>query len=769
VYHPGPADAQAARHIELVLRTVNAHVHVTRIGPDGSRSEVYTGPGDDALLGTSWRGDEDRVAAWDAAIHPADRERYDAAMRAAREGEAYNLEYRLVGVDAVERWVWESAHVRRDVDGTLWVDGIAVDVTDRHAAEQRTDDLRQGLRRIADGVEEALYTINLATGAIIPTNDRFRELFASERSLPGTLDALHETVHPDDRALVDSAAITLVSSEHWHATYRIVRPDGTIRFVRERILARRTCDREPVADAFATDITTEVTTRTAAQEADARLQRILATIDDVIFSGDLAPDGVLRADVAGPGFGRLLGGDVPDADDVLAPLRARILPDDQPLLARLEKDLAGRRDGECEIRVRGYDNTTRWLSVRARPRPVPASRQVDGVISDISDRRRASENLERASRVDTLTGVYSRHHFVDVAERAVFDAPDGQPTGIALLDIDRLKQLNDTYGHVAGDAVLVDVAETLRRSVRGHDTVARWGGDEFIILCPGAGDEQLGFVAERIRAAVADSRVIGERDGGVVTVSCGVASMAGPGAGLDALADAAERALSAAKRRGRNQVRVASNLRPVDMEAEVPDSLRLAEALALFASVREGVPELHCRQVSDLAGLVAQTLALAPPVVLRCRLAGYLHDIGKITIADAILAKRSELTSDERRLMQAHSLAGRQLLERVGVLADAAAAVGAHHERWDGTGYPEGLNGEQIPIEARIIAAVDAWSAMTEDRVYRHALNRHDATAELRAASGTHLDPRVVDALLRVISVQDARVAERLAASRRIA
>ena len=236
-----------------------------------------------------------------------------------------------------------------------------------------------------------------------------------------------------------------------------------------------------------------------------------------------------------------------------------------------------------------------------------------------------------------------------------------------------------------------------------------------------------------------------------VTSSAGGA-LAQPGLwSVEGLIDAADRALYSAKRRGRDQTRLFSELTVEDLVAEEPEAIRLAQALALSAGAREGIAETHCAQVADLAASIATAVGLPEAVVMRCRLAGWLHDLGKIAIPDAILTKPGPLDEAEWAVMRTHAEIGESILRRIAGLSDAAPAVRHHHERFDGSGYPDGLAGDEIPIEASIVACANTYSAITVDRVYRAARTPIEAIAELNACAGTQLDPVVVDAAISVL------------------
>jgi HD-GYP domain-containing protein (c-di-GMP phosphodiesterase class II) len=188
----------------------------------------------------------------------------------------------------------------------------------------------------------------------------------------------------------------------------------------------------------------------------------------------------------------------------------------------------------------------------------------------------------------------------------------------------------------------------------------------------------------------------------------------------------------------------------------------MARALAAAAGAREGVPKDHAGDVAALATSTAECLGLPADVVLRCRLGGWLHDVGKVAIPQRILEKPGPLDAAEWEVMCTHPLIGEEIVRGVAALREAAAAVRHHHERYAGDGYPDGLAGTAIPIEARIVAAADAFSAMTVDRVYSKARSPAGAAIELRRSAGAHLDPAVVEALLEVLGLgatEDARVA----------
>ncbi len=377
--------------------------------------------------------------------------------------------------------------------------------------------------------------------------------------------------------------------------------------------------------------------------------------------------------------------------------------------------------------------------------------------------RQALREEERRSRTDTLTGLANRRAMDEAIELEIARSRrENRPLGFLLVDIDRFKTVNDTFGHTAGDLALIEVARRLRSGVRGYDLVARWGGEEFAVLMPGIPDESsLGRAGDALRRAVSlgDPIDLGPDGSTKLRVSVGGAHARPGGATTQQLADEADTALYAAKRRGRDQCVIAGQLTPADRAAEAPDSVRVAMALARASCLREGVSDIHCLQVASLSEATARQLKLDEDLILRCRLGGWLHDVGKVAMPESVLAKPGPLDEAERLMIQAHPEIGAHIVGDSPGICDAAAAIRHHHERFDGSGYPGGLAGFDIPIEARIVAAADAFSAMTSDRVYRRQMTIEDALDELRNVAGSHLDPDVVDALIAALAARDAKSA----------
>jgi two-component system, cell cycle response regulator len=367
--------------------------------------------------------------------------------------------------------------------------------------------------------------------------------------------------------------------------------------------------------------------------------------------------------------------------------------------------------------------------------------------------------LVRAQRqvaiTDALTGLHTRRFFEEaICTETARAQRNGRTLGLLILDIDHFKRVNDSFGHNGGDRVLCEVAARLRNCVRPGDVVARYGGEEFAVLLPDAGEQDIVRIGERIRLGLA-SAPIAANDKRWISVSASIGAAALPihGRTPAELVLTADRALYAAKRSGRDRLLIGQVDSREQQELAVASRFTLTEyLLALAAEVDARVaPFEHGTAVGRWAAVVASELGLAPETGQRCALAGRLHDIGKITVPEAILAKPAPLSEAEWKLMKTHPDQGARLLRLDPGLADVARIVRQHHERHDGSGYPDGRAGPDITAEARIVSVCDAWAAMRVDRPYQAGRTVAAARAELLACAGTQFDPAVVDAFLAVL------------------
>jgi diguanylate cyclase (GGDEF)-like protein len=356
------------------------------------------------------------------------------------------------------------------------------------------------------------------------------------------------------------------------------------------------------------------------------------------------------------------------------------------------------------------------------------------------------ERLERAALTDNLTGLGNHRAFQEDLEAALLVPrhPDHNPLSLVLLDLDGLKETNDVLGHQAGDERIVALAQAMRETL-GAARLYRLGGDEFAAILDGEA------AWSALRLAQATRSLLATR--GDLSAAAGVAEAV---AGLDReqLHRRADVALIRAKRSQSQALVYAADLEPAALPAapitETEHLQMVTTALARAVDAKDSSTRSHCQTVSELCAIIGAGLGLEPGRIDRLRLAGLLHDVGKIGIADAILQKPEPLSADEFEVMMTHTTLGFSIVQGAG-LEEEATWILHHHERVDGMGYPDGLAGDKIPLESRIILCADAFEAMTSDRPYRQAGGEAEAIAELERHIDTQFDPLCVAALRRAL------------------
>ncbi len=346
----------------------------------------------------------------------------------------------------------------------------------------------------------------------------------------------------------------------------------------------------------------------------------------------------------------------------------------------------------------------------------------------------ARERLMEVSRTDPLTESLNRRGFEERLQAELDDAlRSGRSVALVLLDLDNFKAVNDLHGHIAGDELLCWVVGGMRQSVRAMDTVGRLGGDEFAVLAPGltqSGAEELG---ERIRG------VLSER----IAVTTGIACFPVDGLDPDELQRRADsdlydqkQGLAASFGAGRRE-------------------LSWAETLARAVDARMAVASEHSATVAHYAAGIAQRLGWGGADLAYLRVAAMLHDVGKVTLPDRILKKPGPLDDTEFEEVKSHPVIGAEFVNRVDGLSLIALWVKHSHEHFDGSGYPDGLTGDDIPLASRILLVADAFDAMTSDRPYRAAISHEQAFSELQSQAGRQFDPRCVAAFEQFLSGAD--------------
>lgn len=350
------------------------------------------------------------------------------------------------------------------------------------------------------------------------------------------------------------------------------------------------------------------------------------------------------------------------------------------------------------------------------------------LLSNARERWRTEERIRYLSFHDELTGLYNRRYLEEEMRR--LSTSRQLPLSVIMADLNGLKLVNDTYGHGTGDKMLQKAAEILAQSCRREDLVARWGGDEFVILLPRTSREETEDICGRISGRCRDSEV-----GDVpITMALGFSTRHDSGISPEEMLQEAEDHMYRHK-------------------LEQSRSTKSAALRALLTSLESKSFEtrIHSERMSRLAAAMGHGLGLPESEMRRLDLLVWLHDIGKIEIPGDILTKPGPLTSQEWEIVRKHPQVGYKITRATGEFAHVSEEILAHHEQWDGSGYPSGLVGKKIPLLSRILALVDAYEVMTVGRPYRKALGLHEAVSEIRRLSGEQFDPELVEVFLEII------------------
>lgn len=476
----------------------------------------------------------------------------------------------------------------------------------------------------------------------------------------------------------------------------------------------------------------------SASELEAKRAQIEAlgryrTIFEGASVGIVRVDGEGRNVEANPAMEQMLG--YTSAELASMSFRAYTHPDDvERNVALFKAMMAGELDVyQLEKRCYAKDGSLIWVQVTAA-----LERDTDGapafviaMLEDISERKLAEEALAHQAQLnehqalhDALTGLGNRRKlWLDFERRLHTDA---EPFALALLDLDGFKMYNDTFGHPAGDALLARLGGRVAAAVDGRGCAYRTGGDEFCVVVRGDVERML----EKARDAFKE-----RGEGFSISCSCGSVAIPAEAETLESALQLADQRLYADKR----------GSRPAE-DLEVRD--------ALLQVIAEQSLELtvHVGAVAELAALTATKLGLSSEDIAHTRVAAQLHDIGKAAVPAAILEKPGPLDDGEWELIRCHTLIGERIVTAAPSLAKIAPIVRSSHERPDGSGYPDGLQMDEIPIGSRIIAVVDAFDAMVTGRPYRQALPVEAAIEELRRCAGSQFDPGVVEAFFSVVT-----------------
>ncbi len=457
------------------------------------------------------------------------------------------------------------------------------------------------------------------------------------------------------------------------------------------------------------------------------LRGILNSMEEAVWSCDLQGNIIYLNPAAEKVFGRSLGEMALDAVHFLSAVH----PEDQAQVRDMRQRLEPGQPVRGEYRILRPDGEVRWLADRVQV--IPDARgnpgRVDGIAQDITDRKRGEARIFHLSFHDQVTGLYNRAFFEEELRR--LDTPRQLPLSIIMGDINGLKLVNDACGHEAGDRLLQTAASIQRQTCREDDIVARWGGDEFAILLVRTEEAVAWDICRRINQACI--RAENTR----VPLSLSLAA-----AGKVWEEDSIFRVLKEAEER---------MYRAKMLEAKSARS-KILDTLQRTLAEKTHETEEHAFRMQSFAMRLGNALGLSRCDLDELVLLAGLHDIGKIAVPESILNKPGRLNSQEWETVQRHCESGYRIARSLPELVTVSEKILSHHERWDGSGYPRGLQAQNIPLLSRIVSVVDAFDVMVHGRPYQKARSAEEAAAELERCAGSQFDASVVNTFTPLVT-----------------
>jgi len=359
---------------------------------------------------------------------------------------------------------------------------------------------------------------------------------------------------------------------------------------------------------------------------------------------------------------------------------------------------------------------------------------------------------------DAVTGLFNHRAIHQRLDKEFAQAQRlNEPLAVIMMDVDNFKLFNDTYGHPAGDQVLKRVAQGLREGCDKNDQIGRYGGDEFIIILPGmtAGEARILAETLRDRIKIEGFRRPGEERVIPVSLSFGIADYPHDGANRHELLTNADTNLYAAKDSD-DGIGMTSAAQHTNRQLRGESTFSILDSMVTAVDNKDRYTRRHSEDVTDFSLWIAEEMGMSDETMRDIRVGGLLHDVGKIGVPEDILRKPGRLTSEEYDIMKRHARLGALIVGALPGMESVLDAIRSHHERWDGEGYPDALEGEEIPLLGRILAVADAFSAMTTTRPYRKGMDWDDALVHIKANMGTQFDPMLAKAFIKAVQKRKA-------------
>lgn len=578
---------------------------------------------------------------------------------------------------------------------------------------------------IIEGTNIGTWEWNIQSGKII-VNQTWAQMlgYNLEELKPSNIEDWRRLTHPQDLKKSNQAFKRHVEGkkEFYNAEIRMKHKEGHWIWVFDRgKIISWTEDGKPFK-MFGSHI--EITERKEANREVKKTKELLENLSDqapgVLYQFRMFPDRSYTFPYASKGIYDIYEINADEVKEDGSKAFEVIHPDDyEEFIQSIYDSFENLSIWESQHRVLLSEKGLRWMEGTSTPEQLDDGSVIwHGNIKDITERKKKEEKIKELTYRDSLTGLYNRRFFEEELKR--LDTKRQLPISIIMADLNGLKLINDSYGHQKGDQLLEKTAKILKESLRKEDILARQGGDEFAILLPQTSKKEVLKVLNRIKEKVEKTK----KDEIAVSIALGMSVKTEPDEDINKVYQQADDAMY------KNKL---SNSRSVKSH--------VVNNLINTLNIKSNETKDHSIRMKTLAYNFAKYLGLSDSELDRLSLLATLHDIGKITISENILKKKDKLTEKEWEIIKTHSEKGYKIASSSEEFAIIADEIYAHHERWDGNGYPRGLSEESIPYLARIISIIDAFDVMTHDRTYRKAMSKKEALAEIKRCAGSQFDP----------------------------
>lgn len=629
----------------------------------------------------------------------------------------------------LQKWYSVSAYALDDQYFVTQFTDISKNKDQIHAYEKEIRLFQNAI----NGANVGIWEWNVQTGQQV-INERWAGIigYTIDELSPFSIEKWRDLTHPGDRADTEKKLSVIFSQEtpRYNLRFRMKHKDGHWVWIESAgIVTSWTPEGKPL---IVSGSHLDITERMIAEIALKKNEKRLATSQKIAHVGNWELDLVTKEMWASEEASQIYGVDRKNGYIALSDIRSCVIPEYRNLLDNALVGLTTNNekyDVEYKI-INEVTNKETHIRSKAILRKDESGKvlKLIGTIQDITEEKRRQEELIYLGYHDQLTGAYNRRFYKE--ELARLDTAENLPLTIIQCDVNGLKLINDSFGHDLGDELLKRVVNIIRAGCRADDIISRCGGDEFALILPKTNLKEAAKVINRIKGLILKERV-GAFD---ISVSFGYEIKTQENEDINVVSKNAEDHMY------RRKLYESKSARSKTIDLIIN---------TLYEKNHREM--LHSKRVSALCESLAVQLNLEKDEVGKIKIAGLLHDIGKIGIDEKILNKREKLTDREWTEIKKHSEIGYRILSSVNEFSEIAEFVLEHQERWDGTGYPFGLKGEEISIEARIISISDAYDAMTGERTYGKTLSKKEALEELERCAGTQFDLHLTKVFIEML------------------